>query len=551
MEHVPEVPKHFRFERSEQEDLYRRLFRIGPGPAAFYRDACYLMSLQSSDPSSRTHLVAHLLRETESAIRDVLRPLSAQPLPEEGDDKEKHKACVRATLEALDISESDVVAGTWIQLIDDRRFHGLAHRDGLNGPRPCNQAFDAFFRDVEFIFMAVVQRYEVKFLKVCDYVDNVVLRQRPPKDLKTRIPANYIVYRYLFSKASSPEWLLPLQKQSFFDEPPQLVKGDDGHLRVTHEWPQIIYLQKMAKESSREIQTQVLNVMLTIKTNCYYIHQEFTEGVLSMPVDLAARWTQHEIEWVREGNQLGGVLAEHWGRLASKLAKEGDVRTGLCLFAKVLEIQPDPEAEQKRAKRKADEMAFGMPSPQLRCDRYQYEQVLQNNVPDLLRAAPFETIELLCNLLEKATAYSLLDGGEHKPEDCSHIIRSAIENHEQNYGFDLLDPLITAVRDATEKLCREQPSKMTEVIAALEKRGWNLFRRIALYLLRIVPDAPPQLVEKYLTDEVLFDKSAFHHEYFHLAKECFGALSQMAQETILKWIDEGKSLIREYIEGAT
>jgi hypothetical protein len=542
MEQAPETPKHFRFERSEQEDLYRRLFQIGPGPAAFYRDACYLVSLQSLDLSTMTHLAAHLLREIESAIRDVLRPLSTQLLPEEGDDKEKNKACVRAILGALDISESDVVVGTWIRLIDEGQFHGLAHRDGLNGPRPCNQAFDTFFRDVESIFMAVLRRYEVKFLKMCDFVDKIVLCQHPPKGLKKKIPANHISYRYLFSKVSNPEWLLSLQKQGFFDDPPQLVKGDDGHVRVAHEWPQIIYLQKMAKESSREIQAQVLNIMLAAETNYYFIHQEFTEGVLSMPADLAARWAEYEIAWIRQENQVEGILAEHLGRLVSKLAKEGDVRTGLRLLAEVLEIQSDPEAEQKRAKRKTDEMAFDSPQPQIRCDRYQFEAVLKSAIPDVLQVKPFETLELLCRLIEKATVCSLMDDGEHKPEDSSHIIRSAIENHEQNYGFNLQDPLITVLRDAAEKVCREQPQKISNVIALLEQHEWNVFRRIGLHLLRVIPDSPLNLIDKYLTDNTLFDEPAFRHEYFHLTQERFGKLPPDAQNTILKWIDGGLSI---------
>src|SRR5271156_6750805 len=51
---------------------------VGPGPAAFYRDACDLMD----DPTrlhSTSHLVGHLIREIESALRAVLSPMASPP----------------------------------------------------------------------------------------------------------------------------------------------------------------------------------------------------------------------------------------------------------------------------------------------------------------------------------------------------------------------------------------------------------------------------------------------------------------------------------------
>jgi hypothetical protein len=47
---------------------------FGPATAAFYADACQLVA---HDPqlATTTHLVGHLLRELESALRDVLRPM--------------------------------------------------------------------------------------------------------------------------------------------------------------------------------------------------------------------------------------------------------------------------------------------------------------------------------------------------------------------------------------------------------------------------------------------------------------------------------------------
>lgn len=49
----------------------RLLAQVGPGPARFFRDACELVAQGPALPSV-THLVAHLLREVESAVRSIL-----------------------------------------------------------------------------------------------------------------------------------------------------------------------------------------------------------------------------------------------------------------------------------------------------------------------------------------------------------------------------------------------------------------------------------------------------------------------------------------------
>ena len=56
--------------------IHERLQRlVGPGAASFFFDACRMMEERSLYQST-THLVAHMLREVESALRDVLEPVS-------------------------------------------------------------------------------------------------------------------------------------------------------------------------------------------------------------------------------------------------------------------------------------------------------------------------------------------------------------------------------------------------------------------------------------------------------------------------------------------
>src|SRR5581483_4263814 len=69
-------PSAFRFDDPRQARIYERLARlVGSGPAAFFRDGCRIMQNPSAFEST-THVVSHLLREIESALRDVVEPIS-------------------------------------------------------------------------------------------------------------------------------------------------------------------------------------------------------------------------------------------------------------------------------------------------------------------------------------------------------------------------------------------------------------------------------------------------------------------------------------------
>ena len=164
----------------------------------------------------------------------------------------------------------------------------------------------------------------------------------------------------------------------------------------------------------------------------------------------------------------------------------------------------------------------------------------------LANAAPFETMDLLCGLLGKSTVYSLKEPDKAKPYDMSTSTRPAIEDHDQNHDFYFQHNLITALRNVAEDICRANPEKLVEIVKKLEARGWNIFRRIALYLLKVIDPAPMDLVEERLVDEELFDDMGVHHEYFHLMKQRFGKLTPGGQKQILKWIDDA-TRVKKYL----
>ncbi|HDD52504.1 MAG TPA: hypothetical protein ENF32_00330 [Thermosulfidibacter takaii] len=180
--------------------------------------------------------------------------------------------------------------------------------------------------------------------------------------------------------------------------------------------------------------------------------------------------------------------------------------------------------------------------PRARFDDWHYRQILKQHYSELVQVAGLPALELLCDLLEKAVRLSLNRKEGEGPEDYSYIWRPAIEDHAQNLGHTVKDALVAAVRDTAVILVQSGKASVEQVIETLENRRWKVLQRIALHVLRIFADQAISLVAARLTDWRFFDDPHVWHEYVLLLRECFGKLTEEDRQTILGWISAGPNI---------
>src|SRR5216684_8576005 len=282
----------FRFGEPRQERIYRRLALIGPGPAAFYRDVCRLMT-QGSLLESTTHLVAHLLREIESAIRKVLLPYDY--VGPAGEQEAKHKPQIEAILRAYGIADTDPVAVGWRKLADqgeDLRPVSLAHRNALAEPRPFDDVFRGFCADVEGIFDMILERFEGQFVASFRILDELLAKPIPTRAdvqaLRQRVPNNFTSLEYFFSRVSAARWLEVLEEEGFFRRPPAPVRDEErGSIRFSP-WPESRYLVWMPAKP--ELQARVVEIAAAIpETANINVHEDLMGIALAVPAALSAK----------------------------------------------------------------------------------------------------------------------------------------------------------------------------------------------------------------------------------------------------------------------
>jgi len=517
----------FEFSNQRQRRIYEKIRElVGPGPASFFKDACWMMN-NPNVLESTTYFVGHCMREIESALRDVLKPIQefADANINSADSSGEHKKEIQRILRSLEIPENDEVAKAWFELAEN--LHRLAHRRALEPPRSLEEV-QRFWEKFQDLLDTVLTKIESKFLIYFSVLDQLLVGQPTEENIKrlrNEIPNNFVTRRYFFDRLENPELVEKLRDQGFFKKPPHPIR-EKGSISFPR-WPEAKYLARMAKHKPELIARIILEME---DTENVAVLEDLVDAALSMPPDISAQLAEKAKKWAEVPyfflpKKIGELMA-HW-------AKGRKIQETINLARTLLDVLPgerEPDIEKP----------FSLPpKPRARFDAWLYEQILQNYYPEFVKAVGLPALELLCDLLEKAIRLSRRKKEDDDSEDFSCIWRPAIEDHPQNLGHTVKDALVSAVRDATELLVKSGQASVEEVIETLDQRKWKVFRRITLHILRLFSEQAQALIVACLTDRDLFEDVGAQHEYALLLRENFPRLPEEGKQKILEWIEEG------------
>lgn len=523
-------PKPFVFTDPRQRRIFTRLQNlVGPGPALFYRDACLLMASELPT-SSTTHLVAHLLRDIESALRDVLETfVDPKVLKELRKDSGEinHRNEVLVILSALELSDDVELKELWLGLTGKknvRALHSRAHRNALASPRPMDSDFRSFWLDMELILDTVLNRFESKYLKIHERLAILKEKQNPgnkdAKFLHDHISNNFAAFSYFFQDLDNPAWLKPLAKEGVFSYPPvPIINLEDN--TISHPlWPQSRFLAKMAAISP----DVVAQIALKIETENSNVQSDLVDVACALPASLAVKFVPKLNNWLKRPLFF---ISHKISPLIVNLAKNGEVTGALMLCKELLGFEGVNVKEEEK---------YGL-DPRSRIQPYEFEEFTKDTLPVVVRAEPYGSYSMLAELMSEAVI-----GGKYRLDtdyrDYSEIWRPAIEPHSQNSNHpDVKNLLVSAIRDAATYLLEKSPERFEVVLQELENRKWTIFIRLALHLLREFGDKHIDMVSKRILDKTLYDSSDCYHEYMLLASKYFRKLRTGEKTLFLSWIE--------------
>jgi len=338
--------------------------------------------------------------------------------------------------------------------------------------------------------------------------------------------------KYFYQELEDPAWLRTLSAAGEFADVPEPIRDPEKRSTAFPQWHVSRFLVRAAGKEPRSVMQEILQIR---ETDNVQVHEDLAEATFiacAEEPELAAKWAEKEADWLRKQKHLYFALPETLAKLITELARAGQVDPALRLARALLDLRP---AERYPSPDEDDEVLSLPGRPQPRFDSWYYEQILTKQIPQLLKAAPQETLILLCDLLEKAVRLSRSPVEDEKPEDFAYIGPPAIEGHEQNRLPDLTDHLAFSLRDAAEARIPDDKEKVLELI---EARPFNVFKRIGIHLRRCFPDIDPEGTVKLVTDPKVFNDPFVHHEFYHLLRELYGSLPRETQEKYLRMVEQ-------------
>jgi thioesterase domain-containing protein len=455
-------------------------------------------------------VVGHLLRELESAIRDVLLPLiqgqsaaaasgpgKASQQPEPSD----HKQEIDAIATALGFPSDDELRRLWKSL----KLHSVAHRGSQLRPRPVDDEFRAWWDGVQALLLRLGRQFESTFTASLPLIDHLAGMEQPTRDDDlTRlgsVPHSVVALERFFDRAG-PGWFHLLRRKGYLSNPPALELAEDGTIAYAR-WPAGRYLARMAAEPS--VRDDLLKVLLAETTDNPEAHESTADAALALPVGAAARLAPKIAEFLTTPYQW--ALPFKARDLVIRLADAGEAAAALVV------LRPIVQAETER-------------------EWWRSAGVLREVIPAAFPQLGLEGLELIAEALDM-----VLDERRPGARDWRDYSTTWRPNLDDSSERDREDTLVSALRDTAVRLAQAAQPGVGAVVQALEQRDRAIFHRVALHVLRVAPDE--QLSNERLSQRRLFDDALVEREYTLLLREHGAIIPDNVRRHIVEWIDAG------------
>ena len=245
---------------SRQAEIYRNLEAIGPEIAAFYLSG--LKVLEDNNLETTPYLLAHIAREIEGGLRDVLsspqnkRKMQKQLRKEELGDLRDSIGHIASILASLGINDLEApLARRWIEVAT--KFHKFAHRHGAwKSPRG-KETFVPLWHQFEDILVELVGTH----FNLLDRLDRILDYREPTEEILETLHnllKSEVRYAYFFNKLESTAWLKPLRDAGWFlidrRPPPQQVPI----------WHALKYVEKVSDYTKEHPCDETFNILADI-----------------------------------------------------------------------------------------------------------------------------------------------------------------------------------------------------------------------------------------------------------------------------------------------
>jgi len=366
-----------------------------------------------------------------------------------------------------------------------------------------------------------------QFYKNVEIIDKVIKKEKISSN-EINLILNYVseekYSRYFFNKLDNPSWIEPLYEKGMFYKIPSIIEIKPGTI-ICPDWPAGKYLARFADQ----FEDIIIDLIQNTITENYRVQEIFIDCLLKIsPINIAKIIPKTD-SWL--DGRFSQMLPIKLQQLSEYLIVNGFPNEAIQILEYV--IKPVLKLDK-------GELSQYFPPLQFRSDHYWVNDYLENQIPKLLKVKALETIEAF-----QIQLMNTIDLVKQKfPEDVENRIgywwRIEISKNIFNRNdYDVLDILIDGLRDGMLELCSQSILSCQKIIESQYYSNHIIFRRIALYILRVHGEKNKNLLEKAFLNEDFLHIEEFRKDYCGLLRDQFKSISTECREKVISFILEG------------
>jgi hypothetical protein len=489
--------------------------------------------LEDRRPGGWQHLVAHVARELMNRLADHLaevpvedpdapssptRPAqiaqrlsnalagdqatlreAAQDLIDEID---RGGALTRLRAEAL-VVQAEEGAGTdpgstdaWVRAWRDlqQRFAGWAH---LRGPAAGAVAADQVDRAWRELTDLLATRVALEpFFSSMDELLEMARRSAPDRETARAALARLRpgTKARFYAELQDSAWVALLAAEGMFSAPPPAIR--EGEFIRFPEWPEGLVLVRFASTAPEEVARAAAAVPGADNAR---VAQLLANVASHLPAELAA----DSGLVARVVRDLGGTarlldVAEPAGNLARRLAEAGRIGKALEVLSALLRIDV-------RTTPTGSDWLPDWKHGSFRHDDYLVDRSARAMLDALLDGDARATVKVLIRVLSSAQ--------RRLGTSDSTRWRDNVADTRSPYGNDPRHLMLELVRDASRSLAQHGAEEREWVLDELEMQDSEIFRRLRLHVLGVVPDEAARRAAALADPDVLFSHERLGEVY--------------------------------------
>lgn len=530
-----------------QGELVKQLRGIGEEIASFYLDALHIIA--DDAVQAKTNLLAHLAREIDGGLRDVLASKSAlnKNLALAPEQVRELKERINEELRSKGLGEIDNISGITLSvcnslgvekldliqewIIVSAQFNMFAHRHGATRqPREWGAFRDVWERYERILFRLTGSYYDL----LETVLGNFLKKERPTKEVIDALKNLFqqeAREHYFFAKLDEIGWLDMLYSEGFFDpkNSPKPAKAPDGQGYLLPFWSVLGYLERMAQkandEASQKLILKIVDSIVSYRENEKPIDNPRTKYQLfkilcTIPSNSLEK---KHIDFIGESltsdfhNSL--VSADIGKVLLPKLIRDKNKDRCLELLEVITRYSVDQDAKYDKISALVDE--------------YWFADIVEKDVTGLGIVFPEETASIL---IKRIREIKLADNLSF-----NNAWIPTIEDHPQHSFPDRFEAVL--VRFLRDILLHMPDDEVKPFIKELLADDASILTRIALFIIDRRYDLLKGIF--WSIDENLLASWECKHESYELFKNHAGSFDKKEITKIIDWTESNDYLIPE------